>query len=69
MHDIGRLTRLGFTSLPECLLTVPKEYRDFHDPIVVLPLPDTGEASYMALTLIERSIYDRTGAPLQDVEV
>ena len=38
MHDIGRLTRLGFTSLPECLLTVPKEYRDFHDPIVVIPL-------------------------------
>jgi ATP-dependent DNA helicase RecG len=68
MHDIGRLTRLGFTSLPECLLTVPKEYRDFHDPIVVLPLPDTGEASYMALTLIERSIYDRTGTPLQEAK-
>lgn len=68
MHDIGRLTRLGFTSLPECLLTVPKEYRDFQDPIVVLPLPDTGEASYMALTLIERSIYDRTGAPLQEAK-
>nr|WP_060514609.1 helicase-related protein [Pseudomonas putida]QFX76850.1 ATP-dependent DNA helicase RecG [Pseudomonas putida] len=68
MHDIGRLTRLGFTSLPECLLTVPKEYRDFHDPIEVLPLPDTGLASYMSLTLIERVIYDRAGAALHEVK-
>lgn len=68
MHDIGRLTRLGFTTLPECLLTVPKEYRDFHEPIEVLPLPDLGQASYMALTLIERAIFDRGGVALQEVK-
>lgn len=68
MHDIGRLTRLGFTSLPECLLTVPKEFRDLHEPIEILPLPDTGHASYLALTLVDRSIFGRDGAVLQEAK-
>ncbi|KAA0943699.1 ATP-dependent DNA helicase RecG, partial [Pseudomonas sp. ANT_H14] len=60
-EDIGRLSRLGFSSLPECLLTVPKSFRDYHDPIEVLPLPNTGESHYLALTLTERSTYTRQG--------
>lgn len=60
-EDVGRLSRLGFSSLPECLLTVPKGFRDYHDAIEVLPLPNTGESHYLALTLIERTIYTRQG--------
>ncbi len=60
-EDVGRLSRLGFSSLPECLLTVPKGFRDYHDAIEVLPLPNTGESHYLELTLIERTIYTRQG--------
>jgi len=68
MHDIGRLTRLGFTTLPECLLTVPKEYRDYQEPIEILPMPNTGESVYIALTLAERVIFNRSGEPVPDAK-
>ncbi|MGP4922716.1 helicase-related protein [Pseudomonas helleri] len=67
-EDIGRLSRLGFSTLPECLLTVPKEFRDYHEPIEVLPLPNTGEFHYLALTLVERSIYTREGKMIGELK-
>lgn len=67
-EDIGRLSRLGFSTLPECLLTVPKGFRDYHDPIEVLPLPNTGEFHYLALTLVERSIYTRDGKMIGELK-
>jgi ATP-dependent DNA helicase RecG len=67
-EDIGRLSRLGFSTLPECLLTVPKGFRDYHDPIEVLPLPNTGEFHYLALTLVERSIYTREGKMIGELK-
>lgn len=67
-EDIGRLSRLGFTTLPECLLTVPKGFRDYHDPIEILPLPNTGEFHYLALTLVERTIYSREGKTIDELK-
>lgn len=67
-EDIGRLARLGFTTLPECLLTVPKEYRDYHEPISILPLPDTGEFHYLALTLIDRTFLTRDGNEVTELK-
>lgn len=67
-EDIGRLSRLGFSTLPECLLTVPKGYRDYHDPIEILPIPNTGEFHYLALTLVERSIFTREGKMIGELK-
>lgn len=35
-EGLGRLTRLGFTRLAECLLSIPKDYFDYTNPIRVL---------------------------------
>ncbi|ABM97164.1 helicase-related protein [Methylibium petroleiphilum] len=61
--EIGRLSRLGFSSLPECLLSSPKEYRDYLEPMHVLPIADTGIKVYMVLTLTDRTLFDRTNMP------
>ncbi|WP_432263235.1 helicase-related protein [Cupriavidus sp. TMH.W2] len=58
-EKIGRLSRLGFRSLAECLLSAPKEYRDYLDPLHILPIPDTGMKHYLVLTLTERTLYDK----------
>ncbi|WP_186214893.1 helicase-related protein [Burkholderia gladioli] len=55
---IGRLTRLGFSSLAECLLSAPKEYRDYLEPLHILPIPDTGLRVYIVLTLTDITLYD-----------
>lgn len=62
-NDLGRLTRLGFSSLPECLLSCPREYRDYLEPMHILPIPDTGVKVYMVLTLIESTLFDKTSVP------
>ncbi|MDR5799246.1 MULTISPECIES: helicase-related protein [Caballeronia] len=56
---IGRLSRLGFRSLAECLLSAPKEYRDYLEPLHILPIPDTGIKHYLVLTLTEKTLYDK----------
>lgn len=58
---LGRLSRLGFSSIPECLLVAPREYRDCLEPINILPIPDTGVRHYMLLTLTEQIMYERSG--------
>lgn len=65
--ELGRLTRLGFSSLNECLLSCPKEFRDCLEPMEVLPIPDTGVKVYMLLTLTERRLFDRDGLPRKDM--
>jgi ATP-dependent DNA helicase RecG len=60
--NLGRLSRLGFSSVPECLLVAPKEYRDCLEAINILPIPDTGISHYMVLTLTEQVMYERSGA-------
>ena len=59
--SLGRLTRLGFTSVPECLLCAPKEYRDFLEPLHILPVPDQQQKHYLVLTLTEQEMFDRNG--------
>lgn len=57
-EKLGRLSRLGFRSLPECLLSAPREYRDYLEPLYVLPIPDTGHNHYLVLTLTEVCLLD-----------
>jgi ATP-dependent DNA helicase RecG len=59
--NLGRLARLGFSSIPECLFVAPREYRDCLEPINILPIPDTGIKHYMLLTLTEQVMYERSG--------
>lgn len=59
--NLGRLSRLGFSSIPECLFVAPREYRDCLEPINILPIPDTGIKHYMLLTLTEQVMYERSG--------
>lgn len=59
--SLGRLTRLGFTSVPECLLCAPREYRDFLEPLHILPVPDQQQKHYLVLTLTEQEMFDRNG--------
>lgn len=58
---IGSLKRLGFRSLPECSLVAPQEYRDYLEPLQILPIPDTGIKHYLAMTLVEKAGYDSAG--------
>ena len=64
--SLGRLTRLGFTSVPECLLCAPKEYRDFLDPLHILPVPDQQQKHYLVLTLTEQEMFDKHGQGTND---
>ena len=64
--SLGRLTRLGFTSVPECLLCAPKEYRDFLDPLYILPIPDQQQKHYLVLTLTEQEMFDKNGQGTSD---
>jgi ATP-dependent DNA helicase RecG len=64
--SLGRLTRLGFTSVPECLLCAPKEYRDFLDPLHILPVPDQQQKHYLVLTLTEQEMFDKNGQGTND---
>lgn len=60
---LGRLTRLGFTRMAECLLSVPKEYLDFTTPLHELSRAPIGQKSYFVLTARSRRTFDRQGAP------
>lgn len=57
--SIGRLTRLGFTSLAECLLSIPKAYYDYTAPIaVVLPEHEDAERYLVLRAVAEPGRYD-----------
>lgn len=60
-NDIGRLKRLGFSTLAECLLSAPKEYRDFTAPKRRILQGEVGRPGYFVLKLGERALFDRKG--------
>ena len=61
-NELGRLKRLGFSTLAECLLSAPKEYKDFTQPQeVVKPGEHLGRPVYFVLQIVGRSMFDRDG--------
>ncbi|MBK4737811.1 DEAD/DEAH box helicase [Noviherbaspirillum sp. DKR-6] len=65
-ESLGRLTRLGFSSLAECLLCAPKEFLDFLEPIHLLPIPDQQQKHYLVLTLTAQELLDKQGLAVHD---
>lgn len=68
--DIGRMARLGFTRLAECLLTIPKTYCDYSRPILRLTakhLVGAGEgkgaSAYLVLRPVALEVFDSAGNP------
>lgn len=59
--DLGRLKRLGFATLAECLLSAPKEYRDFTAPKLQVLQAEIGRPGYFILRLGARALFDRKG--------
>ena len=59
--ELGRLKRLGFTCLAECLLSVPKTYLDYTQPVRVLSVQDAGKPQYVVLKLVHKALFDADG--------
>lgn len=59
--DLGRLKRLGFLTWADCLFCTPKEFRDYREGRLVLPLPDMGVAHYVVLSLTGKACFDSNG--------
>jgi ATP-dependent DNA helicase RecG len=58
-EDIGRLKRLGFTSLAECLLSVPKGFLDYTRPLRRIDeRSQMGEFCYYILHVLKRKTFD-----------
>jgi ATP-dependent DNA helicase RecG len=62
-EQLGRLIRLGFKSLAECLLSVPKEYLDFTKPVKRLGNDLVGTKNYFILRVINRAVFGENGQP------
>lgn len=68
--ELGRLTRLGFSTLAECFLSIPKSYIDFTRPIdtitpkLVAYVERTGKfKAYLVLRPIGVEMFDAVGSP------
>lgn len=59
--ELGRLKRLGFTCLAECLLSVPKAYEDLTRPRRTLHVQDAGKRVYAVLRLRHKALFDASG--------
>lgn len=59
--ELGRLKRLGFTTLAECLLSVPKEYKDFTQPQTTIDVAQLGHPGYYVLRVRGMAMFDRSG--------
>jgi ATP-dependent DNA helicase RecG len=59
--DLGRLARLGFQSLAECLLAVPKEYLDFTQPLDGIGEARVGSRAYLVLRTKSCEAYGEGG--------
>lgn len=57
--EIGSLSRLGFQSPSDCLLAVPKEYRDFTHPIDRIQLCDLENKHAYILKFVSFQMYDK----------
>jgi ATP-dependent DNA helicase RecG len=55
---LGRLSRLGFSSLPECLLTAPRSFRDFSSPVRTFNTAAFGQKHYFAVQVLAITLYD-----------
>lgn len=59
--ELGRLTRLGFTSLAECLLSVPSSYLDLTRPQSTISARDIGRRLYAMLTVLHKTALGPNG--------
>lgn len=67
--ELGRLTRLGFSTLAECFLSIPKAYNDFTRPIdaitpsLVAYVERAGKfKAYLVLTPVSVEMFDAVGS-------
>jgi ATP-dependent DNA helicase RecG len=58
-EGLGRLSRLGFSRISECLLVVPKEYRDCTHEINVVTRGMIGKAGYFGLIVKSVTSFDK----------
>lgn len=56
--ELGRLKRLGFTNLAECLLSVPKAYIDYTAPARRVHSSMLGREQYLILSFAEVVLYN-----------
>lgn len=56
--EIGRLSRLGFKTLPECLLSIPKGYYDYTNPIKTVGRDHEDCLQYLVLRAGETKLFD-----------
>lgn len=61
--ELGRLKRLGFSTLAECLLSAPKEYVDYSRPVRQALRSHLGTRQYMVLTLAGMAVFDANKRP------
>lgn len=64
-RELGRLSRLGFSSLAECLLSVPKAYFDYSRPTPIISDDDVGHPRYAVLRLTGMRLFDAAKKPTQ----
>jgi len=62
-NELGRLKRLGFDVLAECLLSVPRNYYDFTRPTSKVNDVELDRGAYFILRVQEVSAYDRNNRP------
>jgi len=56
--ELGRLSRLGFSTIAECLLSVPKAYADYTSPIAIVKPEHFGRKQYLILRLEQKTMFD-----------
>lgn len=60
---LGRLSRLGFKHLSECLFVVPKSYMDCTDPVLALSRKLFGFPTYYRMCVSEKVLLDEFKRP------
>ena len=56
--ELGRLKRLGFSTLAECLMSIPKAYYDYTRPIAKVLPEHEEEPQYLVLRAGEKTLYN-----------
>jgi ATP-dependent DNA helicase RecG len=56
--ELGRLTRLGFSTLAECLLSVPKAFVDYTSPVRRVHSSMLGKDQYLIVSFEDVILYD-----------
>lgn len=57
--NIGSLSRLGFSSISDCLLAIPKDFRDFTTPIVDFSRADRAVKKAYLLTPVSFTLFTK----------